>query len=92
MTTLTLLKIILAFVNGMAGLIAAFPGPELGVMERLLAAAVVAGCGPALLLLNPPGRASRSLDPADMTMAQRRRLAMKLKDEMMRLPAEAPHG
>lgn len=47
-------KVALAFVNAFAGILAAYPGPELNPLWRLLCAAIVAGCGAALLILNPP--------------------------------------
>ena len=52
---LSAIKVALAFVNAFAGILAAYPGPELSPLARLLAAATVAGCGAALLFLNPPG-------------------------------------
>lgn len=48
------MKVALAFVNAFAGFIAAYPGPELNPLWRMLFAATVAGCGAALLILNPP--------------------------------------
>jgi hypothetical protein len=44
-----------AFINGFAGILAAYPGPELPALARLCAAATVGGCGAVLLLTNPPG-------------------------------------
>lgn len=58
------LTVLLAFVNAFAGLIAAYPGPELGALQRLVCAALVAGCGAALLFLHPPGRG----EPSDKTV------------------------
>lgn len=52
---LSTVKVALAFVNAFAGILAAYPGPELAPLARLFAAATVAGCGAALLFLNPPG-------------------------------------
>lgn len=49
-------KVALAFINAFAGILAAYPGPELSPLLRLMAAATVAGCGAALLYLQPPGR------------------------------------
>lgn len=51
-----IVKLFLVFANGIAGVIAAYPGPELSPLARLLAAALVTGCGAALLFLTPPGR------------------------------------
>lgn len=87
MNTPNVLKVALVFLNGFAGLIAAYPGPELGALERLICAALVAGCGAALLVLNPPGR-SKSVDPDDLTPAQRRKLVAAVKAEMMATPAK----
>ena len=49
-------KVLLAFMNAFAGILAAYPGPEISPLLRLLAAATVAGCGAALLMVHPPGR------------------------------------
>lgn len=87
MNTQDTLKVALMFVNGFAGLIAAYPGPELGALERLVCAALVAGCGAALLYLNPPGR-TKSVDPDNLTPAQRRKLVAAVKAEMMATPAQ----
>lgn len=57
-TLLSTLKVALAFVNAFAGILAAYPGPELSGLARVLAAATVAGCGAALLMLTPPGHQS----------------------------------
>ena len=53
-------KLLLVFLNGIAGVLAAYPGPELPPLARLMAAALVAGCGAALLFLHPPSRARES--------------------------------
>ncbi len=90
MTQADLIKCGVVFLNGFAGLIAAFPGPELGTLERLICAALVAGCGAVLLFLDRVGGSKAkadALDPDDMTPAQRRRLAMKLRDVMEQTPA-----
>lgn len=90
MTQADLIKCAVVFVNGFAGLLAAFPGPELGTLERLVCAALVAGCGAVLLFLEKVGGSkakSADLDPDDMTPAQRRRLAMRLRDVMETTPA-----
>lgn len=84
MTQADLIKLSLGFVNAFAALIAAYPGTELGPLERLFCAALVAGCGASLLFLDRVGGSKTPRDPADMTMAQRRRLAMKLRDVMER--------
>lgn len=55
-------KVSLAFVNAFAGVLAAYPGSELPPLARLLSAALVAGCGGALLFLSPPGTAPESDD------------------------------
>lgn len=91
MTQADAIKLALMFLNAFAGVLAAFPGPELGTLERLFCAALVAGCGAALLFLDKygaPKRRAAALDPDDMTPVQRRRLAAKLKDVMMETPAE----
>lgn len=54
-TILSVLKVAVAFINGFAGILAAYPGPELPALARLCAAATVGGCGAVLLLTNPPG-------------------------------------
>lgn len=61
----SLLKIGLAFLNGVAGVLAAYPGPELPVLARLMASAVVVGCGAALLVLQPPGSEDATRRVAD---------------------------
>lgn len=85
MTTMDILKVSLLFLNAFAALIAAYPGPEIGAVERLICAALVAGCGAALLYLNPPGK--KALDPDNLTPAQRRKLVAAVKAEMMATPA-----
>lgn len=62
----SVLKIALAFVNAFAGILAAYPGPELSPLARVLAAATVAGCGAALLYLRPP-----NTNPEAETLARR---------------------
>lgn len=86
MATVDILKLALLFVNAFAGLIAAYPGPELGAIERLVCAALVAGCGAALLYLNPPGR--QAINPDKLTAAQTRQVA----DELERRMRAQPHG
>lgn len=56
MNPLDALKVTLAFVNGFAGVVIAYPGSDLDPLIRLMFAGLVAGCGAALLFLNPPGK------------------------------------
>lgn len=85
MTTMDMLKVGLLFLNAFAGLIAAYPGPEIGAVERLICAALVAGCGAALLYLNPPGK---KVNPDKLTVAQTKQVA----DELERRMKATPHG
>lgn len=85
-TTSDTLKIALLFLNAFAGLIAAYPGPEIGAVERLICAALVAGCGATLLYLNPPG--SKSVSLSALTPAQTRQVA----DELEKRMRANPHG
>ena len=88
MSQADLIKIALVFVNLFAGAVVAYPGPELGALSRLFCVALVAGCGGALAFLDKLGAKprTRTLDVDEMTPAQRRRLAMKLKAEMLEQP------
>lgn len=90
MTQADMIKLGLMFLNAFCGVIAAFPGPEVGVLERLICAALVIACGAALAFLEKVGGSKAKpddLDPDTMTPAQRRRLAMKLRDVMETTPA-----
>lgn len=87
MTTPDILKVALLFLNAFAGLIAAYPGPEIGAVERLICAALVAGCGAGLLYLNPPGKA-KAVNADKLTAAQTRQVA----DELERRMKANPHG
>ena len=62
-------KVAIAFINAFAGIFAAYPGPELSPLWRLFAAALVGGCGAALLFLNPPGAKSRDADLSEDDLA-----------------------
>lgn len=84
MTTVDTLKVTLLFVNAFAGLLAAYPGPELGALERLICAALVAGCGAALLYLNPPG--SKKVNADKLTAVQTRQVADELERRMKATP------
>lgn len=75
-------KVMLAFVNAFAGALAAYPGPELSPLVRLMAVAVVAGCGGSLLVLHPPGASEFSPEQVDQIAAR----LMELERE------HAPHG
>lgn len=57
--TKSIAKIVLAFVNAFAAVLAGYPGPDLSPIYRLLCVATVAGCGAALLMLDPPGKTTR---------------------------------
>lgn len=57
------LKVTLAFVNAFAGVFAGYPGTDLDPMIRLAFVALVAGCGAALLFLNPPGKSGEKFSP-----------------------------
>ncbi|MCC7372528.1 MAG: hypothetical protein IT306_29210 [Chloroflexi bacterium] len=59
MNTVDALKVLLVFANGLAAFVAAYPGTDLDPMARLACGAVAAGCGAALLLMTPPGKAER---------------------------------
>ena len=93
MTQTDLLKLVLVTVNGFAGFVAAYPGSELAPLARLFCAALVVGCGGGLLFLDKLGGKprGRNLDPKTMTAAQRKRLALELREEMEARPA-VPHG
>lgn len=54
MTPIDGIKLVLMFANAFAGVIAA--SADIDPMARLLAAALVAGCGAVLLFLNPLGK------------------------------------
>lgn len=56
MTAQDTIKVALTFLNGFAGVIAAYPGPEVGPLARLVCAALVIACGATLLLVQPPGK------------------------------------
>lgn len=84
-TTADTLKVALLFVNAFAGFIAAAPGTDIDPGVRIVAAALVAGCGAALLYLNPPGR---KVNPDKLTAAQTRQVA----DELERRMKATPHG
>lgn len=66
-------KVALAFVNAFAGVFAAYPGPELSPLWRLAAAAIVAGCGAALLLMQPPSDKTQDERVADLLEARMKR-------------------
>jgi hypothetical protein len=51
-------KVALAFLNAVAATVAGYPGADLSPLMRLMAVAISAGCGAALLMLQPPGRKS----------------------------------
>ena len=72
-------KVGLAFLNAFCGIFAAYTGDDLNPLWRLFFAATVAGCGAALLILNPPN---------DKT--QDERIADLLEERMRAAPA--PHG
>ena len=83
MTTNDVMKVALLFLNAFAGLIAAYPGPEIGAVERLVCAGLVAGCGAALLYLNPPGK---KVNPDRLTAAQTKQVADELERRMKATP------
>ena len=66
-------KVALAFLNAFAGILAAYPGPELSPLWRLMAAAVVAGCGAGLLVLQPPTGKTQDERIADLLEAKMKR-------------------
>ena len=74
------LKVALAFLNAFCGVLVAYPGPEVSPLIKVMGAAMIAGCGAALLLLTPPGR------EASLTAKQRREAVAAVKQEMTRDP------
>lgn len=86
MTTADMLKVAILFVNGLAGFLAAAPGNDIDPTARLFAAGLVAGCGAALLYLNPPGK--KAVNPDKLTAAQTKQVA----DELERRMRATPHG
>lgn len=93
MTDRDVVKIALTFLAAVAGFLAVYAGPELSPAARLVAAAIVAGCAPALALLDPPGKKAAKVNPDKLTAAQARQVADELERRMKRTPADAePHG
>ena len=83
MTTADMLKVALLFLNAFAGFLAAAPGTDIDPAARLVAAALVAGCGAALLYLNPPGK---KVNPDRLTAAQTKQVADELERRMKATP------
>lgn len=84
MTTADMIKVALLFVNAFAAFIAAAPGNDIDPTARLMAAALVAGCGAALLYLNPPG--AKKVNPDKLTAAQTKQVADELERRMKATP------
>jgi hypothetical protein len=77
-------KVALTFLNAFCGILVAYPGPELSPLARVIAAAMIAGCGAALLLLNPPGGGT------SLTAKQKREAVEAVRKEMMATPGRQP--
>lgn len=86
MTTQDAIKIGLTFLNGFAGVIAAYPGPEVDALARLICAALVIACGATLLLVNPPGKEKA------LTAKQTRQVADEIERRLKAPAGTQPHG
>lgn len=82
MTPRDAVKYGLTFLNAFCGLIVAYPGPEIGGLERVLCAALIAGCGTTLLLIDPPRTAKRKAADDRLSARQAKQVADELEARM----------
>jgi hypothetical protein len=80
-TTMDAIKMSLVFVNAFAGLIAAYPGADLDGSVRLVCAALVAGCGAALLFMQKLGG---DIDYAKLAEEQERQRQARVRATLER--------